>query len=61
MRYDVVIANPPFGKREAVEYDGKKIPGLDPQITLNALSSMKDDAEPLSSSVEIWSMRTMVL
>ena len=35
--------NPPFGKREAVEYDGKKIPGLDPQITLNALSSMKDD------------------
>lgn len=43
VRYDVVIANPPFGKREAVEYDGKKIPGLDPQITLNALSSMKDD------------------
>ena len=43
VRYDVVIANPPFGKREAVEYDGKKILGLDPQITLNALSSMKDD------------------
>ena len=43
VRYDVVIANPPFGKREAVEYDGKKIPGLDSQITLNALSSMKDD------------------
>lgn len=43
VRYDVVIANPPFGKREAVEYDGKKIPELDPQITLNALSSMKDD------------------
>lgn len=43
MQYDVVIANPPFGKREAGEYDGKMIPGLDPQITLNALASMKDD------------------
>ena len=42
-QYDVVIANPPFGKREAIEYDGKMIGGLDPQITLNALSSMKDD------------------
>ena len=44
-QYDVVIANPPFGKREAVNYDGKLIPGLDPQITLNALSSMKDDGK----------------
>ena len=43
MQYDAVIANPPFWKREAVEYDGKMIPGLDPQITLNALASMKDD------------------
>lgn len=43
--YDVVIANPPFGKREAVQYDGKMIGGLDPQITLNALSSMKDDGK----------------
>ena len=43
MQYDVVIANPPFGKREAVEYDGKMIPGLDPQITLNSLASMKDN------------------
>lgn len=42
-QYDAIIANPPFGKREAVEYDGKKIAGLDPQITLNALASMKDD------------------
>lgn len=42
-QYDVVIANPPFGRREAVDYDGKLISGLDPQITLNALSSMKDD------------------
>ena len=42
-QYDVVIANPPFGKREAVDYDGKQISGLDPQITLNALASMKDD------------------
>ena len=44
-QYDVVIANPPFGKREAVNYDGKLIPGLDPQITLNALASMKDDGK----------------
>ena len=42
-QYDVVIANPPFGRREAVDYDGKLISGLDPQITLNALASMKDD------------------
>lgn len=44
-QYDAVIANPPFGKREAVEYDGKMIGGLDPQITLNALASMKDDGK----------------
>lgn len=44
-QYDVVIANPPFGKREGVEYDGKVISGLDPQITLNALESMKDDGK----------------
>ena len=42
-QYDVIIANPPFGKSDEVEYDGKMIPGLDPQITLNALASMKDD------------------
>ena len=42
-KYDAVISNPPFGKREAAEYDGKMIGGLDPQITLNALASMKDD------------------
>ena len=44
-QYDVVIANPPFGKREAVDYEGKLISGLDPQITLNALASMKDDGK----------------
>ena len=44
-QYDVVIANPPFGKREAVDYDGKLVSGLDPQITLNALASMKDDGK----------------
>lgn len=44
-QYDVIIANPPFGSRKAVDYDGKMIPGLDPQITLNALSSMKDDGK----------------
>ena len=42
-QYDVIIANPPFGKSEAKDYDGKPISGLDPQITLNALASMKDD------------------
>lgn len=44
-QYDAIIANPPFGSREAVDYDGKMITGLDPQITLNALSSMKDDGK----------------
>lgn len=42
-QYDVVLANPPFGKRDAVEFDGDKISGLDPQITLNALDVMKDN------------------
>lgn len=41
--YDAVIANPPFGSSEAKTYDGKEISGLDPQITLNALESMKDN------------------
>lgn len=44
-QYDSIIANPPFDSRKAVDYDGKMIPGLDPQITLNALSSMKDDGK----------------
>ena len=44
-QYDVIIANPPFGKSDEVEYDGKMIPGLDPQITLNALASMKDNGK----------------
>ena len=43
--YDAVIANPPFGAAEAKVYDGKEISGLDPQITLNALSNMKDDGK----------------
>ena len=41
--YDAVIANPPFGNAEAKMYDGKEISGLDPQITLNALSHLKTD------------------
>ncbi len=41
--YDVLIANPPFGQRIAKVYDGKLIGGLDPQITVNALQSLKDD------------------
>ncbi|MBO4549635.1 MAG: hypothetical protein J5733_02795, partial [Bacteroidaceae bacterium] len=43
INYDAVIANPPFGSSPAKEYDGKMIGGLDEQITLNALSAMKDD------------------
>lgn len=44
-RYDAIIANPPFGSSEEREYDGKMIAGLDPQITLNALASMKDSGK----------------
>lgn len=40
--YNAVIANPPFGSAEAKNYDGKEISGLDPQIAINALESMKD-------------------
>jgi hypothetical protein len=42
-QYDTILANPPFGSAEAKEYDGKMIPGLEEQITLNALSKMKDN------------------
>lgn len=42
-KYDSVIANPPFGSSPEKDYDGKMIAGLDEQITLNALSAMKDD------------------
>jgi len=44
-QYDAVITNPPFGNAEAKEYDGKMIPGLAPQIALNALAKMKDDGK----------------
>ncbi|MBQ7649944.1 MAG: strawberry notch family protein, partial [Victivallales bacterium] len=44
-QYDAVITNPPFGNAEAKEYDGKMIPGLAPQIALNALSKMKDNGK----------------
>lgn len=40
--YNAVIANPPFGSAEAKNYDGKEISGLDPQISINALESMRD-------------------
>ena len=42
-QYDFVIANPPFGNSKGKTYDGTIISGLDPQIALNALESMKDD------------------
>lgn len=41
--YDAVVANPPFGSHDAVQFDGKSISGLDPIITLRALDAMKDD------------------
>ena len=41
--YDFVVANPPFGSAAAKDYDGKMIGGLEEQIALNALASMKDD------------------
>lgn len=44
-QYAAVIANPPFGSAEAKEYDGKMIPGLEEQITLNALEKMRDDGK----------------
>lgn len=44
-KYDAVIANPPFGSHDAVEFDGKQISGLDPVITLRALDAMKDDGK----------------
>ena len=44
-QYDFVIANPPFGSAEEKSYGGKLISGLDPQIALNALESMKDDGK----------------
>ena len=40
---DAVVTNPPFGKSEAREYEGYKIAGLDEQMTINALLSMKDN------------------
>lgn len=43
--YDAIIANPPFGSAEAKDYDGKMISGLDPQIAINALETMKDDGK----------------
>ena len=40
---DAVVTNPPFGKSEARDYEGYKIAGLDEQMVVNALSSMKED------------------
>lgn len=41
--YQAVVANPPFGSHDAVEFDGKKISGLDPVITLRALDAMDNN------------------
>lgn len=40
---DGVVINPPFGKSDPRDYEGYKIPGLDEQMVVNALLSMKDD------------------
>ena len=42
-KYDAVLANPPFGSHEAVQFDGKSISGLDPVITLRALDAMDNN------------------
>lgn len=41
--YDVVVTNPPFGSTEEKDYDGYSISGLEHQMAINALDSMKDD------------------
>lgn len=40
---DVVIANPPFGKSPEKIYDGYRVSGLDEQMIINALQTMKDN------------------
>lgn len=40
---DVVIANPPFGKSAEKVYDGYRVSGLDEQMIINALQTMKDN------------------
>lgn len=43
-KYDVVVTNPPFGSVPAKTYDGQyEISGLEHQMAINALESMKDD------------------
>ena len=43
-KYDVVVTNPPFGNVPAKTYDGLyEISGLEHQMAINALESMKDD------------------
>lgn len=41
--YDAIVTNPPFGTTEAKEYGGYSISGLEHQMTINALESMKDN------------------
>lgn len=41
-KVDAVVMNPPFGRSEAIDYEGYKISGLDEQMVVNALASMKD-------------------
>ncbi|MBQ8949153.1 MAG: strawberry notch C-terminal domain-containing protein [Prevotella sp.] len=43
-QYEVVVTNPPFGNVPAKTYDGLyEISGLEHQMAINALESMKDD------------------
>ena len=43
-QYDVVVTNPPFGSVPSKTYDGLyEISGLEHQMAINALESMKDD------------------
>lgn len=41
--YDVVVTNPPFGNVAPKMYDGYETTGLEHQMAINALDSMKDD------------------
>lgn len=43
-KYDVIVTNPPFGSIDEKVYDGiYSISGLEHQMAINALESMKDD------------------
>lgn len=42
-KYGGILSNPPFGSAPERVYDGYRVSGLDEQMIINALDSMKDD------------------